>query len=53
MGDAPNTPGEDRRFDLAIDIVLNSGLMLPYMEYFWAFVDGEITEDEARERLPS
>lgn len=43
---------ESRRFDKAVDIVLNSGLLAPYMDDFWAFVDGEIDEDEARKRLP-
>ena len=32
------------RFDVAVDIVLNSGPLAPFMEHFWAFVDGDESE---------
>lgn len=51
---APPTPSdEDKRFDLAVDILLNSGLLAPHTDDLFAFVDGEIDEDEARRRLPA
>lgn len=39
-------------YDKAVEVVLNSGTMLPHMDDFWACVDGEITLDELRERIP-
>ena len=40
------------RWDTAIDCVLNSGLLAPYIEDFFRFVDGEITEDQFRSNFP-
>jgi hypothetical protein len=42
---------EAARFDQAVDRVLNSGLMLPYMDDFWAFVDGKLSWREFDERM--
>jgi hypothetical protein len=49
--DTPAPPNEDR-YDQAVEVVLNSGLLGPHMDSFWAFVDGEITEDELRKEIP-
>lgn len=46
------TPDHDHRFDKAVDIVLDSGILVErQIAAFWAYVDGDITEDEARERI--
>jgi hypothetical protein len=42
---------EQRRWDIAIDIVLNSGLFAPYVDDFWRFVDGEDPEGEFRRSI--
>lgn len=42
----------EKRWDTAIDIVLNSGVMYGYIEDFWLYVDGKLTEDELRKAIP-
>jgi hypothetical protein len=41
----------EKRWDKAIDRVLNSGLMLPYMEDLWKYVDGQITYKQFCQRM--
>lgn len=41
----------DKRFDRAVDRVLNSGLMYGFMEDFWRYVDGKITWKQFTERM--
>jgi len=43
----------EKRWNKAVDCILNSGTMLPYMEDFWRYVDGQITEKQFRDRMPS
>jgi len=47
----PGPDDEQRRWDIAIDIVLNSGLFAPYVDDFWRFVDGEDPEGEFRRSI--
>jgi len=42
---------EEGRWDKAIDRILNSGLLFPYMADFWSYVDGEIEWDQFRDRM--
>lgn len=42
---------EKQRFDVAVDRVLNSGLMYGYMESFWKYVDGEIPYEQFSEEM--
>ncbi len=44
---------EERRWWEAVDDLLNSGTLHPYMEDFFAYVDGEITRKRWMERRPS
>lgn len=44
---------DEARWDYAIDVLLNSGTLYPYMDDFFKYVDGEISEDEFHERMPS
>lgn len=44
---------ETKRFDRAVDRILNSGTMLSYMADFWRFVDGKISFKEFDQRMPS
>lgn len=40
---------EQTRFDEAVGIILDSGLLdQRHIEAFWAFCDGEMSEDEFR-----
>jgi hypothetical protein len=42
----------DTRFDTAVGIILDSGLLdQDACDAFWAFIDGEIDEDDARGRI--
>lgn len=41
----------EKRWDRAIDRILNSGLMAPYMEDFWRYIDGKITWAEFNRRM--
>lgn len=45
-------PEFEKRWNTAIDVVLNSGLLFPHIGAFWQFCDGEITEDELRNEIP-
>ena len=47
------TTATDKRWDKAIDRILNSGTMSPYMDDFWRFVDGKISYATFCERMPS
>lgn len=47
-----DTKSQQKRWNFAVDRVLNSGLMDPHMTDFWAYVDLEITWEEFNERLP-
>ena len=42
----------EKRWDTAIDIVLNSGLLADRLEVFWAYVDGIATRSELEEMFP-
>lgn len=41
----------EKRWDKAIDRVLNSGLMCPYMDDFWSYVDGKISWAQFNDRM--
>lgn len=41
----------EKRWDQAINRILNSGLMYPYMKDFWKYVDGEINFPEFDRRM--
>jgi hypothetical protein len=47
----PRKPAVDKRWDKAIDRILNSGLMYPYMDDFWRYIDGKITFEQFSERM--
>lgn len=34
------------RYDEAVEVVLDSGLMFPHMNAFWAYVDGMISKED-------
>lgn len=46
----PPVRHHNKRFDFAVDVLLNSGTLYSYVDAFWQFVDGD---DEALERFPS
>ena len=46
-----SSDAEVRRWNKAIDRILNSGLLFPYMADFWSYVDGEIEWDQFRDRM--
>jgi hypothetical protein len=43
--------GEHRRYDRAVDRILNSGLLLPYMPDFFKYCDGKISWKQFDERM--
>lgn len=49
--DPRNSSDTDRRWDCAVDRVLNSGLLCGYMDDFWRYVDGEIAWEEFDRRM--
>lgn len=46
-----STAATEKRWDLAVDRVLNSGLMYPYIDDFFAYLDDKITYEEFNERM--
>lgn len=48
-----NTKSTKKRFDYAVDQMLNSGLMYPYVEDFFRYVDGELTWEQYTEVAPT
>lgn len=42
----------DERWDIAIDYILNTGTMYPYMDSFWKYVDGEISREQFEQEMP-
>lgn len=40
-----------RRFEQAVDVLLNSAVMAEWVDDFWAVVDGELPAEEFRRKL--
>lgn len=41
-----------KRFDKAIDLLLNSGVLSEFMDDFWRYVDGKMSWAEFQDRMP-
>ena len=52
MGEMDPGATVDKRWDLAIDRILNSGTMSPHMTAFWQYIDGEIPWEKFCEEMP-
>lgn len=44
----PELSAQGKRFNTAMDVMVNSGRMADCTDAFWAFVDGKATEEDFR-----
>lgn len=47
-----NTKSAKKRYDYAVDQMLNSGTMCPFIDDFWRYVDGVLTWEQYTEVAP-